>query len=488
MTAAGRQRTLAAARADIAAGVWLKTRDLARLGGRRWLGPAAAACYLLVWAALLTGALWVHSTGVRLPLTSLLTPLWLLWAVLPAVGGGGGDVDSAAALAPYPVSGLTQLTATWTSGVLDVQYLLPVPAVTAAIAASYGPVALLPAGCFILGASALGQLTGWAAAGGVTGGRGTTLTVTGALVAGLAAGRVAGVNVAHALTAGPVLLVTAAAHAAAAGRWPLLAGCSAVLLSPALVHATVGPRLVARCQLARLTATSTRKLTANTRSLPRPAAAALFTATLRSVTRSLAFKAVLLAAGAVPFVASMLSHHVTGQAIAALTLVAGGSSVAANCFAYDAGGSVLLLSAPLRRSSMVLLRVAVLLTALSIIGGGVEILAVLTGVIPPRLSDLGFELCLLVVVAGAGIRTASASPSAADLDTLRGRPAAFGAALAYTVRAGAVTAILTGLWGIAGGPLIAAAVSVGYLAMTTAGAVRRLRDGAALLAAFATTR
>ena len=91
-------------RSDVGVVIWLKGSDLAASTGRHALVRAGAAAYVLAVAALLAGASSLHSFA---PLTvsavgSTLAPLWLLWALLPAIGGGG-VLESAAALAPYPV-------------------------------------------------------------------------------------------------------------------------------------------------------------------------------------------------------------------------------------------------------------------------------------------------------------------------------------------------------------------------------------------------
>jgi hypothetical protein len=91
-------------RADLGVVLWLKGRDL---GGTEH--PVAARVvgtgYALAVCALLAGAAYLHQVApLGGPTISvILVPLWLLWALLPALGGGGGVVESWAARAPYPV-------------------------------------------------------------------------------------------------------------------------------------------------------------------------------------------------------------------------------------------------------------------------------------------------------------------------------------------------------------------------------------------------
>ena len=87
--------------------IWLKSREWlgdSRDQSRLWL----LGLLLLGWFTLIiTGCTRLAAGGDLEPERDLLfvaAAAWPLWAVIPLLGGGGGEVVAAHRLAPYPVS------------------------------------------------------------------------------------------------------------------------------------------------------------------------------------------------------------------------------------------------------------------------------------------------------------------------------------------------------------------------------------------------
>jgi len=487
-TAAGRLRS------DVAVVIWLKGRDLAAMTGRPALARAGVVGYVLAVAALLAGASHLHGVAPLAvsPLGSTLAPLWLLWGLLPAIGGGGGVVGSAAALAPYPVRPRVHLLSSWLSAALDLQYLALVPALATALVATYGLVALVPAFGFVVGASAIGQLLAWALGGGLRPARGVGLSGT-ALVVVVVAGLflVRGRGALSGLGVWPTGWLLAGCRAGAAGSWGPWLGWALVCGGPALVLLGLGTPLVGRALLAQAAgaASGAGRGRAPGRGLPRWPGAALVVAAIRGVLRSVAFRVAALMALAIPFVATAVFSRVSATALVSVALISGGSSVAANAWAFDEGGVVVWLSAPVSVVRLVLLRAAVVLACLGVLLG-----VVTAGALAARLplagwGTAGFAVLLLLVVTAVGLRTATKYPAAADLDSLRGQPTSPWAVLTYTVRAGAGAALLAGAWTVpAVGPVLASAGVALYCLWALRAVVRSLRNPVPMLAAFAGIR
>jgi hypothetical protein len=497
---AGRGSAGGRLRSDVGVVIWLKGRDLAAVTGRPWLNRAGAAGYLLAVGALIVGASFLHRapflhTGVPPVVSavgSTLVPLWLLWALLPSIGGGGGVVESSAALAPYPVRPRVHLLSAWLSAALDVQYLVVVPALAAALAIIYGPAALLPAFAFVAGASAVGQLLAWALGGGLRPARGVGLSGTALVVAVLVClFLIRGQGALLGLGVWPAGWLLDACRAGAAGLWGPWLGWSLLCAVPALVLACAGSPLVGRALLARaagaVSGPGARR--AQGWGLPPGAGAALLVAGIRGVLRSVAFRVAALMALAIPFLASAVFPQVSATMLTAMALISGGATVAANAWAFDEGGVVLWLGAPVSLVRLVLLRATVVLACL-----GILLAAVVVGALAARLplagvSTAGFAVLLLLLVTAVGLRTATKYPAAADLDSLRDRPTTPWATATYTLRAGVGTAVLAGVWTIPRvGPLIAVAGVGLYGLWAIRAVVRSLHNAAPLLAAFAGIR
>jgi hypothetical protein len=418
------------------------------------------------------------------------TPIWVLWALLPAVGAGGGSLEAAGSLAPYPTGPPMQLASSWFSALTDVQYLLPVPVLLAAVSTDFGPTGLIGAVAFVAGASALGQLAGWFSVAGLRARRGQSLLVTAVAVTALGAVAVTRrsqpAEARHLGTIPPTRWLVNGSHAAQHGDWLAAAGWWALLASPVMLLVAGGPTLVRRATVARLAGATASPGGAAFADTP---ARALAAAAWRGIVRSLSWRATLLAVIAVPFLTTLLSQPLTYRTLASVSVVSAGATLAANTWAYEAGGITLLLSAPVSRRTSILVRSGVLAAALGTSLAVATGAAVVAGGLGGAPSDIGFAACVLVVVTVAGMRTSVAGASATDVDSLRARPAALTSVLGYGGRCLLGCLLLAGCWSFgAVGGLVAAGGSIGYAAWALRGTARRFSDGARLLAAFATVR
>jgi hypothetical protein len=457
-----RSTALGGLRSDVAVIAWLQSKELAAMTGRPALIRAGMAGYVLAFALLVAGASDLHRVA---PLNlsavgSILTPLWLLWALLPSIGGGGGVVENSAALAPYPVRPLVHQLSAWLSAALNFQYLAVVPPLTAALVATFGPSALGPAFGFVVGASAVGLFL------------------------------VRGRDALSGLAVWPTRWLLTACQAGVAGSWGPWLGWSLVCAAPALVLVCAGTPLVGRALFARAAGTASGRGHARppSRGLPPWPGAALVVVGIRGVLRSMAFRVAALMSLAIPFVTSAVSSGVSATALVSMALISGGASVAANAWAFDEGGVVVWLSAPISMVRLILLRAVVVLAVLSVLLCAVAVGAVAARV-PLGWATAGFTALLLPFVTAVGLRTATKYPAAADLDSLRGQPMSPWAAATFTVRAAVGAGLLAGAWTVpAVGPILAGAGVAIYCLWALRAIVRSLHSSAPLLAAFAGIR
>jgi hypothetical protein len=480
-----------AVRKQVRAALWLQSRDLVHLGGRRRLGPALIAGYAAFCGLLIVGGIAAHQQAAAdVSVGRVFTPIWLLWALLPAVGAGGGSLDETAALAPYPVGTPTLLAASWFSALTDAQYLVTVPFLLIGATVQFGVAGLPAAVVFLAGASALGQLAGWLSIAGVRARQGQSLLVTAVAVIGLGALAVARrSHTADARRLGtipPARWLGDAAQATADGRWAAALGWTVLLAAPIGLLALCGPMLVRRAMLARLAGPAPRTSSGALGGTP---ARALAVAAWRCIVRTVSWRATLLAVVAVPFLTTLLSEPLTYRSLVVVSLVSAGATIAANTWSYEAGGVTLLLSAPLPRGLVVIVRTAVLAAALATALALATAAALVAGPLRADPGDVGFAACATVLVAVAGMRTSIATASAADVDSLRARPATLPAVFGFAGRCLLPSVLLSALWmagvvGVVAGVLLMA----GYGAWALRGTRRRLADGASLLAAFATVR
>jgi hypothetical protein len=177
------------------------------------------------------------------------------------------------------------------------------------------------------------------------------------------------------------------------------------------------------------------------------------------------------------------------RALASVSAVSAGATLAANTWAFEAGGVTVLLSAPLRRRTIVAVRTAVLAAALATALAVATAAAVVAGPLRGSPADVGYVACVVTLVAVAGMRTATATASATDVDSLRARPATLPAVLGFGGRCLLTLLALATAWRFGAlGALVATLAVAGYLWWALRATGRKLADGASLLAAFATVR
>jgi hypothetical protein len=382
------------------------------------------------------------------------------------------------------------LAASWFSALTDAQYLLTVPLLLAGTTVQFGLAGLPAAVAFLVGASALGQLAGWLSIAGLRARQGQSLLVTAIAVVALGALVVARrshtADTRHLGTIPPARWLADAAAAMAGGRWASGTCWSVLLASPVVLLVLCGPMLVRRATLARLAGSAARRSSSALGDAP---AKALALAGWRGIVRTVSWRATLLAVVSVPFLTTLLSEPLTYRSLVMVSLVSAGATIAANTWAYEAGGVTLLLSAPLPRRRVVLVRTAVLAVALAAALAIATAAALVAGPLRAKPGDPAFAACAVALVAVAGMRTSVATASAADVDSLRARPATLPAVLGFAARCLLGSTLLSALWvvGLWGAALGVLGIA-GYAAWALRGTRRRLADGASLLAAYATTR
>jgi hypothetical protein len=191
---------------------------------------------------------------------------------------------------------------------------------------------------------------------------------------------------------------------------------------------------------------------------------------------------------ATPFVAAALFPSVSATALVTMTLISGGATLAANAWAFDGGGVVMWLAAPVSRASLVVARAVAVGVSLLMVLGAAAVGAGLAGVPLGGAGTAGFTALLLALVTCAGLRTGTRHPSMADLDSLRGQPTTLWVAITYTLHTGLGAAALVVLWAVPGqGPLVAATSTALYCLWALWAATHQLRDGAMMAAALAST-
>lgn len=469
---------------DLRTAIWLRTRLLVGRRRRLTIGVAASV-WILLSAALITGAALVYS---RSPLpagtvTVLLLPLWLLWAFLPALGGGG-DLDSLAHTAPHPIRPWFAAGGTMFGTLVDIQYLVGAPALAAAGITAWGPRSLLATAVFMIGAAGAGQLTSWA-----TSLAGPRKAVPATLAAGALAAGLAGLAIAlggWTAPAGPGAWYVDMVDFLGDGRLWWAAGVGALLLAPAAVWLLVADRLVAAALVAR-----TNVATAHRRSIgwPRGRAGAVVTAHLMSIARSLTGRVTAITAVIIPLVTLLGIGVVHTEQVVAITALAAGTTTAINAYSYDAGGTLLLMSAPMR--SRALIAVRMLASGLWIFAIVCVSVAVSFAVGTTPRYGAG-ELVWVMVAAtaicvAAGLRGTTVTPADVDHSSLRARPATVTATAVYAgfaaggiIAVGSIASPTIG-WGSQAG--LAAILAVLIVAAATR-ATFALRDGSRMAAAF----
>lgn len=490
-------------RGQLRALLWLRSRELLghRRGARRLRVLAAV---LLGWIVLAVSSigksveLGVLSTSTLLQLAGV---AWVLWALVPGLGGGANEVASTQRLAPYPVHPRPVFTASWASSMLDVPYLTVGPLVlglSAAIGAGLGDgeasltggaAGLLAAIAFVAGASGLGQLAAWGATWVLAGRRAPGRTALwGVGVAGLALilGRSFDQYLPTLATLTPGGWLQAAAEAAARGQWAIWGGWVGALILPALLAPRAGGRLVRAAwgREARAQGAESRPWGEAGWSGEGSVGRAVLVAQLRSILRAPAAQVALAGVLLVPASARLAVDPATGvnpgvplTTIGAIAGVSVALAIGCNALGYLAGGTTWLMSAPLERRT--LLRASAVAVGLIVLIGQLATTLeawVLGGTTGGLLAALTLAGARTLALAGAAVRWSVAHPSHADFDSLRTRIAAPRAVAGFLLAATTCNLLVGGvaqagemlghpLLGIVGAYVAAGLLGWGWLAL-----------------------
>lgn len=474
--------------------LWLRSRELlgtTRDTSRLWV----LGFVLLGWCAVCTAgaqaALSLH-TLTTTHVGYLVDAAWPLWALLPLLGGGAGEVASTRRLAAYPVPSRAVFAASWLTGLLEVPYLVVAPVVIALSGAVAGPRGWAAAACLVAGASGVGQLAAWAGQLALAGRRRSGLLAVG--LTGAAVGLVAlaphlAPGAARAARLLPPGWLAAAEHSHGLPS----VGWLAALLSPAVVALAVGPRLamVALRREARAGGASARGWGRATWWARAGADRALIGAALRSCTRATGAQVAIAGVLAVPALTRL-----PGVAFAAVSLpamgtvaaVAAAAALAINAFAFDAGGATLLFSWPLSPGRVLRARAAAIASCLL----AAQLAVTLGGVVAvggaQLLPAVVLDLTRTVSLTGLGLAWSVWFPAGSDYDSLRARVAPVRSLATFAPVAAAVSYLSTQVVQDAGLAAGLTMVGVGSLALAAAGyalARGRLMGGAGAAVAVA---
>jgi hypothetical protein len=467
-------------------------RGLLWLRSREWLGESRDPTRLVVlgvliaaWTALVVGGAFVAAHAGRIePARDLLyvgSAAFPLWAVVPLLGGGGGEVVAAHRLAPYPVSARAVFGAAWLTALVDVPYLVIAPLVLGLAAALAGPAGVLAAAGFIAGASGLGQLMAWM----------SSIVLSGRKHTGVAALALTCVVVGM-LGAAPVLIptVVTAAHtlpggwldnaglAARHGRWLVYAGWVAASAAPALLALAIGPWLTAQAldREARSGGAGARKWGTPGWAVRGSVLRALIVTNLRSAMRAVGAQVALAGVLAVPAITRLPGIDFAQVSLIAMGGVAGiaaATVLGVNAFAFDAGGAALLLSWPVRVRDVVVAKgVAVAVTLFA----GQAVVTLVGAVV---LRSQPYAVAIAVVLCGArtlaltglSVIWSVRSPAPSDYDSLRARISSPRAILTFATAAAfatyAVSQTAHNLPGV-GGALVVLLAALVFAGGTTA--------------------
>lgn len=472
--------------------IWLKSRE--------WLGPSRDTSRLFLlggaaltwWMLLLVGSYIAVRNG-RIDsfyISNVSAGVWPLFALVPVLGGGGGEVVAAQRLAAYPLTPRAVFGAAWASVLIDVPYLIALPLVIGLQTGADGARGLVAALAFAAGGSATGQLGAWLA----------SLALTGRKRSGLAALLLTG-SLVGLLTAAPHLLGSAeqlshdlpsgwlhnTTTAHGAGYW----GWLALLAAPVPPAVVLGPRL-ARAALDR----EARAGGAGALRWGDPGWGSrgsvvrmLAVADLRSMTRALGAQVALAGVLAVPALTKMPGvdfAQVSLPAMGTVAAIAAATVLGLNAFAFSAGGASLLLSLPARPVDIIVARsIAV---GVCLFAGQVAVTAAgafaLHSSAAAIASALVLSLARSVILAGMSLAWSVRLPSASDYDSLRARIAAPRSVISFGTAAAVVSYVISqGAHDIPGAFGVAA-----MLALAAAGGGLFVRAAATDLAGAGTER
>jgi hypothetical protein len=474
---------------DLRALLWLKSREL--LGETRDGSRLAfyAAAYLSWWVLVITGSWLAVQQGRIEPryVANIAAGAWPLWALVPLLGGGAGEVVAATRLAAFPVGTRAVFGVGWATALLDVPYVIILPLVLGLESAAYGLPGLIAATAFTVGAMGLGQLAAWTSSTVLAGRRRsgvTALLLTGGVVALLAVAPTlfgSAEDVARALPSG---WLVAADHAEVDGHWLQWAGWLTLLSVPAVAALLVGPGLTRRAldREARAGGAGARSWGRATWTVRGSLLRALTVADLRCMTRAVGAQVALAGVLAVPALAQMPGvdiAQVSLPAMGTVSAIAAATVLGLNAFAFQAAGAGLLLSFPLPTRQVLLAK------ALAVAGCllGAQVAVTLAGVFALPVSSaevlqaLVLSVARAVLLAGLGLIWSVRFPAASDYDSLRARIAAPRSVVSFgLVAAGSCYAIGRATNDLRGsvGPIAAAllvtfaAVALAWLALRVA--------------------
>ena len=459
---------------DVRTAMWLRMRHLAMPTHLLVLAIVVGVAYL---GGLAFVAHWAYSRDAveASAALALLTPVWLLWALLPAFGGGG-EIDSPRYLDPYPLRPAFLVTSAITSTAADVQYLFIAPVVVASGYAIWGWPGVLGALLFIAGAAAIGQVCVWIVTSWPTR-QWVTISVLSVVLIGTAT------LLKYHPEVGPAgWLVTALTT----DGWSRTVAIGALVAPLVLFAAVIGP-------LARATLRGRGEHAAAGRTITgfdkRPA---VYTAHLYSIWRSNTAKITLFSCLIIPLVIDAALPGATAVTVLAFVVGAGGAIIATNAYSYDHTGTLWVLAFPRTRVRLLAAKVAAVATWFVILTVPATLVAVAIGMpLTDRATSFSSYLAgaatLTVAVIIAGIGTTVRRPAEADHDTLRVRPAPVPSVIGYGFRLGLLLVLLAPVRDQgypAGAAAFGAIVVTIYTALVGFGAWRTLRDASALSAAF----
>ncbi|HVE98662.1 MAG TPA: hypothetical protein VNA12_05725 [Mycobacteriales bacterium] len=454
--------------------LWLKSRE--------WLGETRDPARLVLlgaglagWFALIVAGCVQGDRSGEIPadigLGVAAGAAWPLWAVVPLLGGGGGELVAAHRLAPYPVSPRSIFAGTWITALLDVPYLVVLPLVLGFAVAYTGPAGLLAAVVFVAGASATGQLVAWLSFLALAGRRRTgvsALLLTGCVVGLLAllpALLPAVDDVGDLLPggwlvrAGDALLFDRTSE-----YWAWVAG----LAVPVPIAAAFGPRL-ARTALdreARSAGVGSRPWGVTTWPNRGSAHRALVIANLRSVGRAVGAQVAIAGVLAVPTLTRFPGVDFVEVPVLAMGGIAGlaaSTVLGVNAFAFDGGGAAVLLSWPVRARDVLLAKAAAVFAALLVTQVAVTALGAVVLRTPRGELAAALVLCLARTagLTGLSVLWSVSWPTPSDYDSLRARISTPGAIVSFCLAASVVSLGVSQTARVVGGPVgVATAVAV----------------------------
>jgi len=460
-------------RRDIANMAWLTLRELA--GGRSWLW----ALLLAAWVALVV---WSTGTAVAVAPAAMLEVFpdvaagaFLTLVLVPLVGAGGGYALTGERLAPYPATVRAQVLTGIYSSLADVPVLLLGPTVLGLAGALAGWVGVWAAAAFLAFSILAGQTSAWLsvlAAGTRRWPLATAVAVGLAALLILDLGGWVWSRLSRAEVLPPGLLASAVTGAAESGDlpWGLLAALTllpATVLWPLHQTASVTLRRAESDQGPRAYRWG------------RPTVASHLGPTLqvaiqlvRSMVRATNIRLTLLSVGAVPLLVftgegGAAAPETQLVVLAGLALFGLGSAVGINLFSFLAGGTTLLLTAPLSDRQLVggmAAGFAALQTAAA--GYVFTVAAWLVGATSvQRWSAAAALLPFAVVIIALSVAWSAKRPAAADHDSLRTKVSSLPATITFVSWATlfAFTFVLVGPASPAGALTVAVVAAVGWV-------------------------